>query len=130
MKYRFSWDAANQIIRISIFGRGAVASLANAKRDFLSFLKDLPAPLNVLVDCGQAEADPDLAASELELLKKISIEYRQADSARKKIKKIAVFGLGPIQGIKLKLMLRLGGFEEVRIFKNEEDALNWFKDVS
>ena len=119
--YKFEWDVVNEVIRVSIWGQQETDSLSAETEEFINLLKKLPGKINVLVDYQSGGMD-------IAFLKIINVEPKYLDLFKKKIKRIAVFGLGVLQRMKLEIMLGVGGSENIRLFNSEGDALEWLKE--
>lgn len=122
----FWWDQDNRAIRVNISGQQeAVLSLVAAE-EFISLLNTLPGKIDILVDCQQARMDTAF----LKNLKNIIPDPRHLDLADEKIKYISVFGLSHLQQMQLKMLISFAGlgFDRIRFFNDEMDALNWIKE--
>ncbi len=124
--YKIYWDQENRVIHVSVSGKTDKVVPSSLREKFLELLNSQPGKLNVLVECQQAHVDLDF----LKELKKIKAGEEEKETTGRKIKYVAIFGLGFLQRLELELMLAAGGLsEKIRLFNNEEDALNWFGEV-
>lgn len=119
------WDAVNKVLCISLAGRKPVNLSPKTREEFRRLLKDLPGEVSVLVDCTQAEVDISL----LQDLVKFNLEPNDLDLAQRKIRQVAVFGLRPIEEMKLKIILRVTDFnKKIQLFKSQGEAFHWLKE--
>ena len=121
--YKFWWDQDYSVVRVTISGAQEYPPRPEIIEKFTVMLNALPGKIDILVDCQEAQIDAAFFSN----IKKINLEPMQVDLAERKIKHIGLFGLDPLQRIKLEMMRMVGGFDMIGLFSNEKDALNWFK---
>ena len=121
--YKIRWDQDDRVIRIIISGAQEYPPEHGFIEKFTGLLKDLPGKIDILVDCQRARID----ATFFNNIKKIIPKPTQLDLAKRKIGHIGLFGLDPLQRIKLEMMCIFGGFDMVGLFSGEKEALDWFE---
>jgi len=121
--YKFRYDQDNRVVRVTISGPQEYPPGPDVIGEFTDLLKSIPGKIDILVDCQHALIDAAFFSN----IKKINPEPMQLDLSKRKIGHIGLFGLDPLQRIKLEMMRMIGGVDMVGLFSSEADALDWFK---
>lgn len=125
MAIELTYDKQHQYITARVHGYLSIEDIQNFMNEVLSS-EEMPSDANTLWDITQMEFDNidlDLQTKIVELRKKFNIERGNA-----KIAIVSNYQLGDIL-VKLFLVLMEEVSQEVKAFRNSEQAISWFEQA-